>query len=58
MVNYNYNTIVLITVKVTVDNSYKFVDVKIENIEEFITKFLSHMFMETFIYGNIDKTVS
>ncbi|XP_025418538.1 insulin-degrading enzyme-like isoform X2 [Sipha flava] len=31
-------------------------DVKVENIEEFIKKFLSHMFMESLVYGNIDKT--
>lgn len=30
-------------------------DVKIENIEEFIKKFLSQMFMESLVYGNIDK---
>ncbi|XP_050431882.1 insulin-degrading enzyme isoform X2 [Adelges cooleyi] len=30
-------------------------DVKIENIEEFTGKFLSNMFMESLIYGNIDK---
>jgi len=35
-----------------------FLDVKIENIEEFIKKFLSHMFMESLVYGNIDKPVS
>lgn len=35
-----------------------FIDVKIENIEEFINKFLSQMFMEALVYGNIDKTVS
>ncbi|VVC24106.1 Peptidase M16, middle/third domain,Peptidase M16, C-terminal,Metalloenzyme, LuxS/M16 peptidase-like [Cinara cedri] len=31
-------------------------DVNIENIEEFIEEFFSHMFMESLIYGNIDKT--
>ncbi|VVC34289.1 Hypothetical protein CINCED_3A004705 [Cinara cedri] len=30
-------------------------DVNIKNIEEFIEQFLSHMFMESLIYGNIDK---
>jgi len=30
-------------------------DVKVESIEEFMEKFLSHMFMESLIYGNIDK---
>ncbi|XP_050542253.1 insulin-degrading enzyme isoform X2 [Daktulosphaira vitifoliae] len=30
-------------------------DVKIENIEEFVEKFLSNMFMESLIYGNIDQ---
>ncbi|XP_060867052.1 insulin-degrading enzyme isoform X2 [Metopolophium dirhodum] len=30
-------------------------DVKIEHIEEFIEKFLSQMFMESLVYGNIDK---
>lgn len=39
-------------------NSYLFVDVKIENIEEFIEKFFSQMFMEILVYGNIEKSVS
>jgi len=40
------------------DINYIFLDVKIENIEEFIKKFLSQMFMEALVYGNIDKPVS
>lgn len=30
-------------------------DVNIESIEAFMEKFLSHMFMEALVYGNIDK---
>lgn len=30
-------------------------DVKVEDVEEFIGKFLSHMFMESLIYGNVDR---
>ncbi|XP_025191537.1 insulin-degrading enzyme-like [Melanaphis sacchari] len=30
-------------------------DVQIKDIEEFIDKFFSHMFMEALVYGNIDK---
>lgn len=33
-------------------------DVKIEDIQEFMDKFLSNMFMEALVYGNIDKSVS
>lgn len=39
-------------------NCFNTLEVKIENIKEFIEKFLSHMFMEALVYGNIDKTVS
>ncbi|KAL5238798.1 hypothetical protein ACI65C_006208 [Semiaphis heraclei] len=52
-----YNTIVILEDAWTNDELLAAMyDVKIENIEEFIKKFFSHMFMESLVYGNIDKS--